>query len=60
VLPGQLALVGVAGVIIDYTSLMGHAPGNIAYGAHLGGFVGGLLLTAVFAPKPRAAQIRLR
>jgi len=58
--PGQLALVGVAGVIIDYTSLMSHAPGNIAYGAHLGGFVGGLLLTAVFAPKPRAAQIRLR
>jgi membrane associated rhomboid family serine protease len=58
--PGQLALVGVAGVVIDYTSLMSHAPGNIAYGAHLGGFVGGLLLTAVFAPKPRVAKIRLR
>ena len=38
--PGQLALIGVAGVAIDYFSLMSHAPGNIAYGAHLGGFVG--------------------
>jgi len=60
VLPGQLALVGVGGVLLDYTSLMSHAPGNIAYGAHLGGFVGGLLLTALFAPKPRVAKNRLR
>jgi membrane associated rhomboid family serine protease len=52
----QLALIGVAGVVIDYTSLMSHAPGNIAYGAHLGGFVGGLVLTALAAPKPRLAQ----
>ena len=58
--PGQLALVGVAGVVIDYTSLMSHAPGNIAYGAHLGGFVGGLVLTSLFAPMPRVAKIRLR
>jgi len=56
--PGQLALIGVAGVLFDYTSLMSHAPGNIAYGAHLGGFVGGLLLAAVFAPRPRGAKIR--
>jgi membrane associated rhomboid family serine protease len=52
----QLALIGVAGMIIDYTSLMIHAPGNIAYGAHLGGFVGGLVLTALAAPKPRLAR----
>lgn len=56
--PGQLALVGVAGVVIDYTSLMGQSASNVAYGAHLGGFVGGLLLTAVFAPKPRGAKVR--
>jgi membrane associated rhomboid family serine protease len=56
--PGQLALIGVAGVVIDYTSLMSHAPSNIAYGAHLGGFVGGLVLTAVFAPRPRGAKVR--
>jgi membrane associated rhomboid family serine protease len=56
--PGQLALVGVAGVVIDYTSLMSQAPSNVAYGAHLGGFVGGLVLTAVFAPRPRGAKVR--
>lgn len=55
---GQLALVGVAGVAIDYTSLMSHAPGNVAYGAHLGGFVGGLVLTALLAPRPRGARPR--
>jgi membrane associated rhomboid family serine protease len=54
----QLALIGVAGVIVDYTSLMSHAPGNIAYGAHLGSFVGGLILTALAAPKPRGAHHR--
>ncbi|WP_193213721.1 rhomboid family intramembrane serine protease [Luteolibacter marinus] len=58
VAPGQLALLGVVGVVIDYTSLMSHAPGNIAYGAHLGGFVGGLLLASLAAPKPRTARRR--
>jgi membrane associated rhomboid family serine protease len=55
---GQLALIGVIGVVFDYTSLMSHAPDNIAYGAHLGGFVGGLVLTALAAPKPRGAHHR--
>lgn len=55
---GQLAMIGVIGVVFDYTSLMSHAPGNIAYGAHLGGFVGGLVLTALAAPKPRGAHHR--
>jgi membrane associated rhomboid family serine protease len=52
----QLALIGVAGVVIDYYSLMTHVAGNIAYGAHLGGFVGGLVLTALAAPMPRMAR----
>jgi membrane associated rhomboid family serine protease len=52
----QLALIGVAGVVIDYYSLMTHVAGNIAYGAHLGGFVGGLVLTALAAPMPRTAR----
>jgi membrane associated rhomboid family serine protease len=56
--PGQLALVGVAGVALDYFSLMSQAASNVAYGAHLGGFVGGLLLTAAFAPRPRGAALR--
>jgi len=56
--PGRLALVGVAGVALDYFSLMSQASSNVAYGAHLGGFVGGLLLTAAFAPRPRGAALR--
>lgn len=56
--PGQLALVGVLGTIFDYTSLMSHAPGNVAYGAHLGGFAAGLLIAALAAPKPRGAHHR--
>ena len=56
--PGRLALIGVLGVVIDYTSLMSDSPGNIAYGAHLGGFVGGLVLASVFAPMPKSAQYR--
>ena len=55
---GQLALIGVAGVLFDYISLMSHAPGNIAYGAHIGGFVGGLVLAALAAPKPQGAYHR--
>jgi membrane associated rhomboid family serine protease len=55
---GQLALIGIGGVVLDYTSLMGQSQDNIAYGAHIGGFVGGLLLTALFAPKPRGAKVR--
>ena len=56
--PGRLALVGVAGVSLDYFSLMSRAASNVAYGAHLGGFVGGLLLVAAFAPRPRGAAHR--
>jgi membrane associated rhomboid family serine protease len=56
--PGRLALVGIAGVALDYVSMMSRAPTNVAYGAHLGGFVAGLLLTAAFAPRPRGAALR--
>ena len=56
--PGQLALIGAAGVVFDYISLMSHSPENIAYGAHIGGFVGGLVLTALVAPKPQGASHR--
>ncbi|MEK7950732.1 rhomboid family intramembrane serine protease [Luteolibacter sp. Y139] len=56
--PGQLAMMGVIGVVFDYTSLTGHAGGGVAYGAHIGGFVGGLLLTALASPKPRGAYQR--
>jgi membrane associated rhomboid family serine protease len=55
--PSDLALIGVVGVVIDYTSLMSHAYSKIAYGAHIGGFIGGLVLTTVFAPPPRDAKV---
>jgi len=56
--PEQLAMAGIIGVVIDFTSLMSQSPSNVAYGAHLGGFVGGLLLSSLAAPKPRGASVR--
>ncbi|WP_367870358.1 rhomboid family intramembrane serine protease [Luteolibacter sp. Populi] len=56
--PGQLAALGVAGVFIDYTSLMSHSASNVAYGAHLGGFVGGLVIAALAPLRPRGARSR--
>jgi membrane associated rhomboid family serine protease len=54
--PGQLAALAVFGVAMDYLSLMGHAGGGVAYGAHIGGFTAGLFLTATLAPRPAAAR----
>ena len=56
--PAQLAAVGIVGVFFDYTSLMSHSESNVAYGAHLGGFAGGLVLTALAPLRPRGASIR--
>ena len=51
--PGTLGLLAVVGVAIDYTSLMGGREEGIAYGAHIGGFTGGLLIAALLAPRPK-------
>jgi membrane associated rhomboid family serine protease len=56
--PVQLAAVGVVGVFFDYTSLMSPADSNVAYGAHLGGFVGGLVLASLAPLRPRGASVR--
>jgi membrane associated rhomboid family serine protease len=56
--PTQLAMVGIVGVFFDYTSLMTPTASNVAYGAHLGGFVGGLVLTALAPLRPRGASVR--
>lgn len=56
--PGHLAILAIFGVAMDYLALTGNTCGGIAYGAHLGGFVAGLFLTSVAAPKPRAAAVR--
>ena len=53
--PGRLALVGVVGVVLDFMSLMEQAESFVAYGAHLGGFVSGLVLASLFAPRPSCA-----
>ncbi len=55
--PSQLALVGIIGLVFD---LMGYTSGHtgVAYGAHLGGFIGGLLLGSFFVRMPRHALPR--
>ncbi|MEO0018379.1 MAG: hypothetical protein RLZZ522_1662 [Verrucomicrobiota bacterium] len=55
--PGQLALLALFGVAMDYAGLMDAAASRIAYGAHIGGFTAGLFLTALLAPKPPAARL---
>lgn len=56
--PTQLAMVGVIYTYFDFTSLMSKVPGNIAYGAHLGGFVGGVVLASLLPRLPRGATVR--
>jgi membrane associated rhomboid family serine protease len=54
--PGQLALLAVIGVAIDYLAIAGGQDVGIAYGAHVGGFTMGLLVASLIAPRPRAAM----
>lgn len=55
--PAQLAALGVFGLILDYMGFTGGQVG-IAYGAHLGGFIGGLFLGGAIVPMPRSALSR--
>ncbi|MBN8458387.1 MAG: rhomboid family intramembrane serine protease [Verrucomicrobia bacterium] len=54
--PSHLAVLAAFGVLMDYVGLMDVDGSRIAYGAHIGGFTTGLFLTALLAPKPRAAR----
>jgi membrane associated rhomboid family serine protease len=56
--PARLAAVGVAGVLIDVYSVMGQVESATAYGAHIGGFAGGLILGALAPLRPRGASLR--
>ena len=56
--PLQLAALGVLGFILDFMGVMGAGEGGIAYGAHLGGFISGMLLGAAVVPMPRVALPR--
>jgi membrane associated rhomboid family serine protease len=55
--PEQLALLGVLGLAFDF---MGFVEGGcgVAYGAHLGGFIGGMVMGGLIVPKPFMAGKR--
>ena len=55
--PMQLAFLGILGLAFDF---MGYSSGDLrtAYGAHFGGFVGGLILGAFVVRMPRVALPR--
>lgn len=55
--PGRLAMIGVVGLILDFMGYTSGATG-VAYGAHLGGFIGGLLLGGAVVRMPRMALPR--
>lgn len=56
--PLHLAAFAVVGVAFDYVGIMNHAATQIAYGAHIGGFLGGLLIGSFVLPKPKLARNR--
>jgi len=39
----------------DITGIVGQA-GGVAFGAHIGGFIGGLLIATTVIPRPRNAR----
>jgi membrane associated rhomboid family serine protease len=55
--PGRLALIGVLGLVLDFMGYTSGATG-VAYGAHLGGFIGGLLIGGAVVRMPRVAMPR--
>ncbi|MFC7339059.1 rhomboid family intramembrane serine protease [Haloferula chungangensis] len=55
--PAQLAVLGIMGLAMDYMGFLGGNMG-VAYSAHLGGFVGGLVLGSFVVPMPRVAHRR--
>lgn len=55
--PGRLAFIGILGLIFDFNGYISGIEG-VAYGAHLGGFIGGLILGGFIVPMPRVALPR--
>lgn len=53
--PAQLATLGILGLVMDYMGFLGGNLG-VAYSAHLGGFIGGIVLGAFVVPMPRLAR----
>jgi membrane associated rhomboid family serine protease len=55
--PSRLAMVGIIGLIYDFMNYTSGVTG-IAYGAHFGGFIGGLIIGSFFVKMPRVALPR--
>ena len=55
--PSRLAILGIIGLMFDFSNYMSGYQG-VAYGAHLGGFIGGIFLGSFIVPMPRVALPR--
>jgi len=53
--PERLIIFAAIGVAADISGIVGQA-GGIAFGAHLGGFIGGALIATTVIPRPRNAH----
>ena len=53
--PERLIVFAAIGVAVDVAGLVGQA-GGVAFGAHLGGFIGGVLIATTVIPRPRNAR----
>jgi len=53
----RLAALGVIGLVMDYMGFLGGNLG-VAYSAHLGGFIGGIVLGSFVVPMPSVAERR--
>ncbi len=45
----SLAFLAIANFLLDTSSFVGHAQTHVAYGAHVGGFLGGALVAMIIA-----------
>ncbi|MBK1791095.1 rhomboid family intramembrane serine protease [Persicirhabdus sediminis] len=50
--PAHLAALGIIGLVMDYMGYLGGDLG-VAYSAHLGGFIGGVVVASLVVPRPR-------
>ena len=54
--PARLAIFALVSVAGDYLGISDQAGSNIAYGAHIGGFIAGVALAGFVAPRPKGAH----
>lgn len=54
--PTQLATLAIIGVVLDFMAIMNQDEANIAFGAHIGGFLAGMFLTSFITPAPQTSR----